>query len=87
MLKIPLKCLPAGVIQAILHPDPLAGEDIQIEDDGGNLLAAIIPGDAYRFFLQKVEQREDEIDAKVVENYDPNAKILDDFMKELDNEQ
>lgn len=87
MLKISLKSLPTTVVQAILHPDPLSGEDIQIEDDDGNLLAAIIPANAYQFFLQKVEEREDEIDSKVAEDYDPNAKTLDDFMKEADNEQ
>ncbi len=87
MPKISLKSLPTAVIQAILYPDPLTGEDIHIEDDDGNLLAAIVQANAYHFFLKKVAEREDEIDSKVAEDYDPNAKTLDDFMKETDNEQ
>ncbi len=87
MPKISLSTLPPALIEAILRPDPLEGADILIEDDGGKVLAAIIPADAYQFFLDKVEEREDEIDSKVAASYDPNAKTLDDFIKDIENEQ
>ena len=87
MPKVLLSTLPPALIEAILRPDPLEGVDILIENDEGKLLAAIIPADAYQFFLNKVEEREDEIDSKVVADYDPNAKTLEDFINDIENEQ
>ncbi|MEN9868716.1 MAG: hypothetical protein RL748_4306 [Pseudomonadota bacterium] len=73
MVKIQLSALPNEIVQLIMHPDPLIGTDIRIEDENGGLIAAIIPADAYQFFLKEIEKREDEIDSKAAQN-----KILSD---------
>ena len=49
MAKINLTALPDGLIALICQPDALDGADIEIEDENGTLIAAIISADAYRF--------------------------------------
>jgi len=44
-------------------------EDITILDEHGGITAAIITGDAYQFFLKKIEEEEDKIDNKTVEEF------------------
>lgn len=81
------KILPKPVLEAILNPDPLEGEDVIIEDDEGQVVAAIIQPDAYRFLLKKIEAREDELDSQTGEPYDPKSKDLRALIKEADDEK
>ncbi len=68
------------MLEKIKKPDTLEGEDILIEDDDGSLLGAILQPDAYKFFLKKVEEREDELDNSLdAEPYDKNSKTLEDL--------
>lgn len=80
MMKIKSSDIPEDLLTKITNPDPLEGEDILIEDNNGVLLGAIIQPSAYKFFLQKVEEREDELDASLSEPYDKNGKSLDDLL-------
>ena len=81
-MKIKSSSIPVELLNAIKNPDPLEGEDILIENDDGSLLAVIIQPDAYSFFLQKVEEREDELDAELNDPYDKNSKSLDELLGE-----
>lgn len=81
-MKIRSSDLPKEILEKVTNPDPLEGEDLVLEDDDGNVVGVIIQPDAYRFLLQKIEEREDEIDASLDEKYDPNAPSLEDLMGE-----
>ncbi|HMY90770.1 MAG TPA: hypothetical protein PLM85_08980 [Nitrosomonas sp.] len=81
-MKIKSSSLPPDVLAKITNPDPLDGEDILIENEDGSLLAAIIQPKAYSFFLQKVEEKEDELDSSLHQPYDKNATSLDDLLGE-----
>ncbi len=81
-MKIKRSDLAKDVLNKILHPDPLKGEDIIIEDDSGKIIGVIIQPNTYKFLLKKVEEREDEIDSSLNEEYDKNAPSLDDLMGE-----
>ena len=81
-MKIKDKLLPVDVLEKIKNPDPIEGEDILIENEKGELLGVIIQPRAYKFFLQKIEEKENESDSILDEMYDPNAKSLDDLLKE-----
>lgn len=81
-MKIKSSSIPADLLEKIKKPDALEGEDILIEDENGSLLGVIIQPDAYRFFLQKVEEKEDALDSAQYESYDKNSKSLDDLLGE-----
>lgn len=81
-MKIKSSDFPKEILDKIVRPDPLEGEDILIEDNDGKLVGAIIQPDAYKFLLRKIEEREDELDSALDEKYDPNAPSLDDLMGE-----
>lgn len=82
MIKVKSSSLPASLLEKIKNPDALEGEDILIEDEDGSLLGVIIQPDAYRFLLQKIEEKEDELDSAQHESYDKNSKSLDDLLGE-----
>ncbi len=86
MKKFKLNDLPSELVEMIIKPDLLEGEDIVIEDEKSNICAAIIQPEAFRFFLKKIEEREDEIDfrEREFEKHDPNAKTLDELRDEID---
>ena len=54
-------------------------EDIEIIDEAGSISGVIISEAAYRFFLEKVEEEEDAIDGKTVEDFHKS--------REMDNEK
>lgn len=60
----------------------MEGEDILIESESGELVGVIIQPKAYKFFLKKIEEKEDEIDSALDEKYDAGAESLDDLMGE-----
>ena len=76
--------IPRELIDKIKNPDSLEGDDILIEDEDGTLLGVIIQPNAYRFFLQKVEEREDLLDSALSEPYDSKAVSLDELLGEDD---
>ena len=80
-MKIKASSLPSDLLRHIKNPDPLEGEDIIIEDDDGGVIGVIIQPKAYYFFLNKVEEKENEVDFKLSENFDKNSKMLDDLMR------
>ena len=63
----------------LLNEENPIDEDIKILDENGTILAAIISNEAYRFFLRKVEEEEDKIDNKTVEEFHKSG--------EMDNEK
>jgi len=81
-MKIKSSELPKKLLDKVLTPDPLDGEDIIIEDNDGKILGVILQPDAYEFFLKKVEEKENEIDSLSNEKYDPNSPTLEDLMGE-----
>ena len=81
-MKVKASTLPENLLNLIRNPDPLEGEDIQIENEDGSLLGVIIQPKAYDFFLKKVEEREDEIDSATSEPYSSDSKSLDDLLGE-----
>ncbi len=81
-MKIKSTEFPKKVLDRIITPDPLEGEDIIIEDDNGKVLGVILQPKAYEFFLKKIEEKEDEIDSSLDEKYDPNSPSLEDLMGE-----
>ncbi len=81
-MKIKESSLPADVLGKIKNPNPIEGEDILIESESGELIGVIIQPNAYKFFLEKIEEKEDEIDSALDEKYDSGAKSLDDLMGE-----
>ena len=81
-MKIKSSDISADLLGKIRNPDLVEGEDILIEDDDGSLIGVIIQPNAYNFFLKKVEEREDELDASLHEPYDKNAKSLEDLLGE-----
>jgi len=76
--------IPKELVEKIKKPDALDGEDILIEDDNGVFIGAIIQPNAYRFFLEKVEEKEDLLDSAISEPYDHNAVSLDELLGEND---
>jgi len=80
-MNIKSSAIPADLLKKIKNPDALEGEDILIEDDNGSLVGVIIQPSAYRFFLQKIEENEDESDSALHEAYDKNSKSLDDLLE------
>ena len=81
-MKIKESLLPTDVLENIKNPDPIEGEDILIEGENGELIGVIIQPKAYKFLLNKIEEKEDEIDSALDEKYDPSAKSLDDLLGE-----
>ena len=84
-MKIKSNTLPPDLLKVIENPDPLEGEDICIVDDNGNAIGYIIQPKAYGFFIEKVKEREDELDSALSEEYDPNSKTIDDLMRDEKN--
>ncbi|MCB2263240.1 MAG: hypothetical protein LGR52_09945 [Candidatus Thiosymbion ectosymbiont of Robbea hypermnestra] len=78
-MKVKAGQLPTDVLKFIEDPDPLQGEDIIIEKDNGEIVGVIIQPEAYRYFIAKAEEQEDQIDAALNEKYTPQSKTLDDF--------
>ena len=81
-MKIRSSDLPKEILEKVTNPDPLEGEDLVLVDDNGNVVGVIIQPDAYKFLIQKIEEREDEIDSSLDEKYDPSAPSLEDLMGE-----
>ncbi len=81
-MKIKASSIPIELLNRIKNPDPIAGEDILIENDDGSLLGVILQPKAYEFFLEKIEEREDALDSSLNEPYDKNSKTLDDLLGE-----
>ena len=79
-MKIKSTEFPKKILDKVINPDPLEGEDIIIEDDNGKTLGVIIQPEAYDFFLKKIEEKEDEIDSSLDEKYDSNSSSLEDLM-------
>lgn len=80
MSKIKSSTVSPDLLEKIKNPDLLEGEDILIEDDDGYLLGVIIQPQAYEFFLKKIEERENELDASLSEPYIKTAKSLSDLL-------
>ncbi len=53
----------------LLNEEHPIDEDIGILNDNGEMVAAVITKEAYEFFLKKVEEAEDEIDSKTVDEF------------------
>lgn len=70
------------LLENILNPDPLEGEDIIIENDKGDVLGVIIQPKAYEYFLKKVSESEDDNDSQDYEEYNKDAPSLNDLMGE-----
>ena len=70
------------LLEKILNPDPLEGEDIIIENDKGDVLGVIIQPKAYEYFLKKVSESEDNNDSQDYEEYNKDAPSLNDLMVE-----
>ncbi len=70
------------LIEKILNPDPLEGEDIIIENDKGDILGVIIQPKAYEYFLKKVSESEDDNDSQDYEKYNKDTPSLNDLMGE-----
>jgi len=81
-MRIKSTDLPTNILNLINNPDPLEGEDIQIEDDSGKLIGVILQPKAYEFFVKKIGEREEELDGKLNEPYDNNSKTLDELKRE-----
>lgn len=56
-------------LKSLLDEQSLLEEDIGIFDEEGNLSGVIITKEAYSFFLRKVEEEEDKIDNKTVQEF------------------
>lgn len=84
-MRINEKDLPPGLVKSIKHPDPVEGEDIVIQDSAGNTIGAIILPNAYKFFLKKVKEAEDQRDGELGEAYDGKSKTLRDLMEDNDD--
>ena len=50
-------------------------EDIEIIDEAGSISGVIISEAAYRFFLEKIEEEEDAIDGKTVEDFHKSGEM------------
>ncbi len=70
------------LLNKIKNPDPLKGEDILIEDNDGKIIGIIIQPKAYKFFLEQIESRENQLDSDISEEYDKNSPTLNDLMEE-----
>jgi len=81
-MKIKASEIPDGLMSLIKNPDPLDGEDILIENDDGTLIGAILQPKAYAFFVNKIKEKENELDGDLDETYDGSAKTLDDLMRQ-----
>jgi len=79
-MKISQNLISKELLDLVLSPDPLEGEDLLIEDNNGTVIGVIIQPDAYNFLLKKLEELEDANDSADFESYDANAPSLDDLM-------
>ena len=55
---------------SLLEEESPIDEDIGIVDSSGNVLGVVITEQAYKFFLDKVEEEEDRIDLESVRQFD-----------------
>jgi len=85
-MKIKASQLPSDVLEHIENPDPLEGEDIIIERDSGEIIGMIIQPEVYKYFIEKIEEEEDRINASLNEEYTPESKTLEDLLKESSGE-
>ncbi len=81
-MKLKSTELSTQILDMIINPDPLEGEDIIIENEFGKTIGIIIQPEAYEFLLKKIEEKENEIDSSLNEKYDPNSPSLEDLMGE-----
>ena len=81
-MKIKDNSIPIELLEKIKNPDPIEGEDILIEDQNGRLVGIIIQPEAYKFFLKKIEEKENEVDGALDEQYDSHSTSLDDLLEE-----
>lgn len=49
-------------LKSLINDNDPVDEDIKITDDDNNIVAVVIPEDAYNFFLKIIEEEEDKID-------------------------
>ncbi len=68
MKTIDMEKIGRNLIDLINERDPI-DEDIGVLDKDGNISRVIITKDAYEFFLQKVEEEENRIDRKTVDEF------------------
>lgn len=81
-MKIKDRDIPQELLDMVLNPDPLEGEDIIIENDKGNVVGVIIQPRAYDFLLKIIEEKENENDSQDYEKYNKDAPSLDDLIGE-----
>ena len=60
---------------ALLEEENPIDEDIRILDENGSIAAAIITSDAYQFFLKKIEEEEDRIDNRTVQEFHNSGEM------------
>ncbi len=73
-MKIKASTLPPTLLHQINNPDPFDGEDILIEDENGKIIGVIIQPNTYNFLLEKIEEKEDDLDSQLDESFDPKSK-------------
>ncbi len=68
MREISKKDVGQKLVGLLEEKDPI-DEDIGIVDDSGAVVGAVITKNAYDFFLRKVEEEEDRLDAETAEKF------------------
>ena len=65
-------------LQKLLNEQDLHEEDIGIFEEE-NLLGVLITKEAYKFFLRKVEEEEDKIDNRTVQEFHKSGEKMNNF--------
>lgn len=73
MREIKLGDVGSKLKELLLEAHPI-DEDIGVLEDNGELLGVIITPEAYEFFLRKVEEEEDRLDAETVREFDQSGE-------------
>jgi len=68
MRTVKLEAVGKELAELISESNPV-DEDIGILDKEGNVLGVVITGEAYNFFLEKIEEEEDRIDIETVKDF------------------
>lgn len=59
--------------ELLLEQEPI-DEDVGILDESGDIVGVVIPKKAYEFFLKKVEEEEDKIDSRSIEEFNSSGE-------------
>jgi len=59
----------------LMDEDNPIDEDIKIIDESGSIAGVVISDKAYQFFLEKIEEAEDVIDSKTVEDFHKSGEM------------